>query len=550
MSISDEFDNNKELLLAIENLTQGKKPFGIVGLFGKSNEKTLLNDVKILNASPEISEDWQYVLSYLKYRKDVKALITRWNAIAPELGLPQQTTTVENIAVVNETGEMYDEIQKNTQLESSIHQQIATIFENYQTISQLPYTAESLATIKLIASRYLKKYKLQHSIEVKENLLSYLAQYSSELNHSFIEFIDKKLGNETIKSDQIQEEWANLILELKTLESLKPAFDTVKEVTSLIANSGATIWANQLQQIPAQENDDLLPTNWQKSWRIKQLQTYVDSIDSRQALKDLTKIRADLEDQLAQKYQQAIVKRTWLNVAENATPNVKQALEAYRSAIRRIGRGTGKRVPIYVKAAQEASALAGQAIPCWIMPHYKISESLPTKFADFDLVIIDEASQSDLSALPALMRAKKVLIVGDDKQVAPDTVGFEVEKIKALISRHLSNHVTIYRDQMSPDRSIYDLFKVVFAESGVMLKEHFRCVAPIIEFSKREFYNHELNPLRKPLPSEMLDPPLIDVYVKDGFREEKVNLPEVHFIVNEIKNIVNNPIYKDRRAHV
>ena len=255
---------------------------------------------------------------------------------------------------------------------------------------------------------------------------------------------------------------------------------------------------------------------------------------------------------MSEKYQQAISKRTWLNVAQNATPNVRQALEAYRSAIKKIGKGTGKRVPIYIKAAQDAAQLASQAIPCWIMPHYKISESLPAKFADFDLVIIDEASQSDLTALPALMRAKKVLVVGDDKQVAPDTVGFDIEKINSLIVRHLGNHVPLYRDQMSPERSIYDLFKVVFAESGVMLKEHFRCVAPIIEFSKREFYNHELNPLRKPLASEILNPPLVDVYVKDGVRvnNSKTNLPEARFIVDEIKAITQDRLYKGRSIGV
>ena len=58
---------------------------------------------------------------------------------------------------------------------------------------------------------------------------------------------------------------------------------------------------------------------------------------------------------------------------------------------------------------------------------------------------------------------------------------------------------------MSPERSIYDLYKVVFARSAVMLKEHFRCVSPIIEYSKREFYNHELQPLRIPRASERLD---------------------------------------------
>ena len=188
-----------------------------------------------------------------------------------------------------------------------------------------------------------------------------------------------------------------------------------------------------------------------------------------------------------------------------------------------------------------AAAQANRAVPCWIMPHYRVSESLPAELGCFDLVVIDEASQSDLTALPSLLRAKKVLIVGDDKQVSPEGVGLEEEKIRSLMSRFLGNQVETYRPQMSPERSIYDLFKVVFAKSAVMLKEHFRCVGPIIEYSKREFYNHELRPLRMPKASERLDPPLIDVVVEDGYRRGDVNLPEARFIVNEIKAIVSDP---------
>ena len=94
---------------------------------------------------------------------------------------------------------------------------------------------------------------------------------------------------------------------------------------------------------------------------------------------------------------------------------------------------------------------------------------------------------------------------------------------------------------MSPEHSIYDLFKVVFAKSAVMLKEHFRSVGPIIEYSKREFYNHELRPLRIPKTSERLDPPLIDVLLEDGFRKGDINLPEARYIVDEIKAIVEDP---------
>jgi hypothetical protein len=58
---------------------------------------------------------------------------------------------------------------------------------------------------------------------------------------------------------------------------------------------------------------------------------------------------------------------------------------------------------------------------------------------------------------------------------------------------------------MTPEKSIYDLARVVFAGNSVMLKEHFRCVPAIIEFSNREFYDGDIKPLRLPYANERLD---------------------------------------------
>jgi very-short-patch-repair endonuclease len=71
-----------------------------------------------------------------------------------------------------------------------------------------------------------------------------------------------------------------------------------------------------------------------------------------------------------------------------------------------------------------------------------------------------------------------------------------------------------------------------------MLKEHFRCVPAIIEFSNREFYQGDIKPLRLPRANERLDPPLIDVFVRGGFRKGDVNDAEAKAIVDEIEVIL------------
>jgi very-short-patch-repair endonuclease len=255
---------------------------------------------------------------------------------------------------------------------------------------------------------------------------------------------------------------------------------------------------------------------------------------------------------LAQTYQAAIEKRTWLKLAEKATPDVRGALQAYLAAILKLGKSKGKKAPIFLRQARQAAQMASPAVPCWIMPHYRIAESLPSEFGCFDLVIIDEASQSDFSALPGIFRARKLLIVGDEKQVSPDSDFIAIQQIQNLMNRFLTNQVPLFQGLMMPGQSVYDLFKVVFAISKVGLQEHFRCVPPIIEYSKREFYEHELKPLRLPKASERLDPPLVDVYVEDGFRKngQKINLAEARFIVEEIKAIVSYPLMSKRSIGV
>jgi len=100
-----------------------------------------------------------------------------------------------------------------------------------------------------------------------------------------------------------------------------------------------------------------------------------------------------------------------------------------------------------------------------------------------------------------------------------------------------------YGEHLLPGSSVYDLGSTMFASDIIRLREHFRCVEPIIAFSNRQFYDGEIKPLRVPKPSERLDPPLIDVYLKGGYRLErkKINKPEANAIVEEIKRISEDP---------
>jgi len=362
-------------------------------------------------------------------------------------------------------------------------------------------------------------------------------------------FLGTELGQRDIEKESAAARWAVLLSDLRRLESLRGAFDEVKRVSHVIERSGAGRWAHRLRADPVISSvDPWVSPTWLEAWRWRQAATFVDAIDGRKALKALQAQRKTAEADLAHTYQSLVETKTWREVYRNSPPAVKAALQAYLNAVRAIGKGTGIRAIRHRKAAQAAMLDAYRAVPCWIMPQWRVSETLPPEIGKFDLVIVDEASQSDLWVLPALLRGVKVMVVGDDKQVSPDGIGLSEERIKDLKNRFLGDQA--HGEQMTPEKSMYDLAKVVFAGEMVMLREHLRCVPSIIEFSKREFYNHEIQPLRVPKRTERLDPPLIDVFVHGGARADKVNSAEARAIVDEIKAIIADPACKNRSIGV
>jgi len=307
-----------------------------------------------------------------------------------------------------------------------------------------------------------------------------------------------------------------------------------------IAQAGAPQWAERLRQESAERagEDPLVPADWREAWNWARLAAHLDSVDAHTELRALAQRRRLLEQTLAKRYEEVVAQSAWLATRLGATPKVLSALAQYQTAVRLIGKGTGVNAARYRRDAQQAMQEAQAAVPCWIMSHSKVSEMLPAELGGFDLVIVDEASQSDLWALPAVLRGHKLLVVGDDKQVSPEAGGFlATHRAQELRERFLADqpHASV----LTPTHSLYDMASSVFAASKVMLREHFRCVAPIIAYSNHTFYQDAIQPLRLPTADQRLDPPLIDLYVPSGRRDGRdINHDEACAIAEHIAGVL------------
>ena len=92
-------------------------------------------------------------------------------------------------------------------------------------------------------------------------------------------------------------------------------------------------------------------------------------------------------------------------------------------------------------------------IPCWILTTSQISDYLPSEVL-FDLVVVDEASQSDVTVMPGMLRGKQWLIVGDSKQVSPTESFISEEQIYGLQAALPPSPL---RDSLLPGHSFFDL---------------------------------------------------------------------------------------------
>lgn len=136
-----------------------------------------------------------------------------------------------------------------------------------------------------------------------------------------------------------------------------------------------------------------------------------------------------------------------------------------------------------------------ETFPCWTTTTYAISESLPFKPGLFDVAIIDEASQCDIaSCFPVMFRAKKAVIVGDDKQLSHLSF-LEKSKEQSFLSQYNipDRYQLMWRFRTN---SMFDLANY-YSPNPVLLDEHFRSLPSLINFSNEEFYGGRIRVMNR-----------------------------------------------------
>ena len=170
------------------------------------------------------------------------------------------------------------------------------------------------------------------------------------------------------------------------------------------------------------------------------------------------------------------------------------------------------------------------SVKIWLMTPEVVSDLLPFQKNLFDLVIFDEASQLYVEkAIPAIYRAKKVVVAGDNKQLKPSSLG-----TGRIIDEIDENEEY---DGFLEYESLLDAAKYKYKQT--MLNYHYRSkYDELISFSNYAFYNGKLMVISN--SSSNKEKPIERIKVENGRWIGKKNEEEAKEVVKLIKNILNN----------
>lgn len=190
------------------------------------------------------------------------------------------------------------------------------------------------------------------------------------------------------------------------------------------------------------------------------------------------------------------------------------------------------------------------AFPVIIANIRQFGEYTPLAPDVFDVVVIDEASQVSVAqAFPAMLRAKKLVVLGDTKQFS-NTKSSNASI--ALNEKYKADLHAYFRQKVSYDASTlqrlsrFDVkcsileFCQLCANYSIMLRKHFRSYQELISYSSQTFYGGQLQAIKiRGVPlDEVIKFDVIDA--GDGKKSRGTNEAEAQFILDRLLELLED----------
>lgn len=517
-------------------------------LFMHPDWKTLIEAAQVNGRQPELLGHFEALYTIIRLKAARESLLDRWQRQMTALDGPDATTLGSEPERVCKqyTSELHRCLQ---QLSTTWVQLVQELMQHgflWETLlAEIPMNLAEYGELRRLYSAVIGQLPAIIAAEVHRR--TYARNEADLLNVS--RHLEQVCNNNAAPAKVVQQ----LLAAIKRLdvqacrEALYSLTDlyTRREVLqrrlALLAKleKVAPAWASALRHRAGIHGRSELPGNPEEAWHWRQLH---DELEHRvkTSPEELQQRIAQLSTDLQRVTATLVEKKAWAAQVRHTTLEQRQALQGWKAHMKKVGKGKGIRAPQLQKAARDLMPICQTAIPVWIMPLSRVMQSFDPRRNRFDVVIIDEASQADVTALAAVYMGRQVVVVGDHEQVSPEGVGKELGGVQHLIDEHLQG---IPNKQLYDWKfSIYELAQTTF--EPVCLREHFRCVSPIIQFSNDLSYQRKIKPLRD--ASEVRRRPHTVAYrVKSSEMRGHINKEEALAVASLLVAATEQPEYRD-----
>lgn len=555
--IPSELDNR----FLVERLQTGKEKInskgklpGAYALMHKDVSATI-NGVHV-NGQPLCSqEDCQTVIDYVTQRENRREIGRYWNELLAgyggvpfeELGDEPEIRCKELLGDLDSKLDWYKNVYNpSLSLMHNAGFNISLICDALATDDEIGQVKQDIHLVEDVIPLAIRIYNKNNDVvSRRKDLSDSLFQLVGSSTRAFDEvqsLIDALRGN----SAEAYENAYRIIEQLEKRAALKKWRDsTLRKLVAI-----APDWADAIRDRAGIHGKSVAPDKLPEAWQWKQFEGMIEDIAG-EPFRELQQKAVSLSAELRDKTAELAAAKSWCHLMERTEKDIslQQALGGWKQTIKKIGKGTGKRAPKLKRDARAQMAICQTAVPAWIMPMSRALESFDASQNKFDVLIIDEASQSDISAMVVLYLAKKVVIVGDDKQVSPMAIGVDASAIDSLQEMYLKKESIPNAHIYDAKTSLYDIASTTYRP--LMLREHFRCVPDIIGYSNRLSYDYKIKPLRDATSSALL-PAVVPYRVENGMREgrRKLNRQEAKTTVALMMACMEQEEYADESMGV
>jgi len=540
-----------ELLPIVEEIIQhieNGKSFGLVTRLTKPAYHQLTGAVRIGNRSPMLNEPTHFraVRALLRIQIVRQELVERWERqiaaqggpASSELGERPEQVCRQFISLIQACIEWHASTWLT--LEGEFHRLGFKWSTYYESIP--PETGSNaqlrrlrnavLGDLEQILKARAGWLRLRHLMQARSEWSSLVARTNKP-----DAAVTQRLRQSLL--DAVPTSYREAYNELVRLKNLEPELASRQNLLDRLGRA-APAWASAIQNrhplhsMPEPPGDPLVAWEWRQLHDELERRANVSLDELQQRIERLGLELLDITSQLVEKM-------TWASLIRQTHHEQKQALGAYAAMRKKLTKsGKGVQDAAMRAGARREMTVAKGAVPVWIMPLNEVAETFDPRTARFDVVIIDEASQCDPTAMFALYLGHQTIIVGDDEQVTPVAVGVEMEQVQKLIQVHLQGipHMELYDGEFS----VYEFAQIAFG-GVIRLVEHFRCAPNIIAFSNTLSYKGDIKPLRE--ASAITLYPHVLPYRIEGGRggNDGVNDSEAEVIASLICAAIEQPEY-------